>query len=63
MHEGLVGVTSAILVMEQAPTMDIMVPALQCASVLACLPAPPLGPTLSAALCTEYRCNCTSARS
>ena len=52
-HQGPVGVTSAILVTEQAPTMDIMVPAPQCATVLTCMPAPSLGPTLSASLLVQ----------
>ena len=40
-HQGPVGVTSVILVMKQAPTMDIMVPAPQCATVLMCATSRP----------------------
>ena len=45
-HQG----PSAILVLEQALTMDILVSAPQCATMLMCSQAPPLGPTLSALL-------------
>ena len=52
-HQGPVVVTSDILVMEQAPTMDIMVP------VLTCMPAA----LMCAAPCTEYKCSRASALS
>ena len=37
-HQGPVGVTSAILVSEQAPTTNTMVPTSQCTTVLTCAP-------------------------
>ena len=45
MHQGPVGVISAILVMKQAPQ--------ECATVLTCVTAPPLGPTLSSPLLVQ----------
>ena len=53
MHQGPVGVTSAILVSEQAPTMNTMVPALQCATVIMCAPLPLQGPTVNALLLVQ----------
>ena len=53
MHQGSVGVTSAILVTEQAPAMDTMVPALQCATVLMGAPLPLQSPTVSALLLVQ----------
>ena len=52
-HQGPVGVTSAILVTEQAPTINTMVPAPQCTTVLTCMPLPLQGPTVSAQLLSQ----------
>ena len=52
-HQGPVGVTSAILLTEQAPTINTMVPAPQCATVLTCMPLPLKGPTVSAQLLSQ----------
>ena len=46
-HLEPVVVTSAIFVTEQAPTLNTMVPAAQCATVLACTPLPLQGFTVS----------------
>ena len=56
-HQGPVWVTWAILVTEHAPTMNTMVSALQCATVLTCAPLPLQGSTVSAPLLVQ----CTSA--
>ena len=53
MHQGPAGVTSAILVSEQAPTMNTMVPALQCATVIMCAPLPLQGPTVNVLLLVQ----------
>ena len=45
-----VGITSAILVMEQVSTMNTLVPAPQCITVLMCAPLPLQSPTVSAPL-------------
>ena len=59
-HQGPVEVTSAILVLEQAPTMNTMVPAPQCATVLTCVPLLLQGLTVSVPLLVpECRCNST----
>ena len=49
-HQGPVVVTSAILVKEQVPTMNSMLAAPQCATVLTCVPLKLQGPTVSALL-------------
>ena len=52
-HQGQIGVTSAILVLEQASTMNTMVPAPQCATVLTCVPLPLQGPTVCVLLLAQ----------
>ena len=56
-QKGPVGVTWAILVTEHAPTMNTMVSAPQCTTVLTCAPLPLQGSTLFALLLVQ----CTSA--
>ena len=53
MHQELVGVTSAILVTEQAPTLNTMVLGVQCATVLTRTPLPLQGTTVSAPLLVQ----------
>ena len=56
-QKGPVGVTWAILVTEHAPTMNTMVSAPQCTTVLTCAPLPLQGSTVGALLLVQ----CTSA--
>ena len=56
-HQGTFGVTSAILVSEQAPTMNTVVPAPRCATVLMCAPLPLQGPTVSVPLLVNSNTN------
>ena len=46
-HQGPVGVTSAILVSEEAPTINTRIPVPQCATVLMCAPLPLQGSNVS----------------
>ena len=55
-HQGPGKATSAIVGLKQAPTMDILVSELQCATLLMCTPAPPLGSTPTAPLLVQSIC-------
>ena len=52
-HQRPVGVTFAILVTEQAPSMNTMIPAPQCATLSVCAPLPLQGPTVNAPLLVQ----------
>ena len=52
-HQELVRVKTAILVLKQAPTMNSIVPAPQCATVLMCASLPLQGPTVSVPLLAQ----------
>ena len=58
-HQGPVGVTSAILVSEQAPTMNTVVPAPQCVNLLAFAASGPH--SQCATPCPEYMYNRANA--
>ena len=50
-HQEPVGITSAII--EQAPTQNTMVSAVQCATVLTCVPMPIKGTSLGAPMLVQ----------
>ena len=49
-YQGPVEATFAFVGVEQDPTMDVLVPAPQCATLLTCAKAPPLGSTFNVVL-------------